>query len=42
MNVLRHQGAEFQKQMEEAGEALEDYRNTEYALAEWMEQKPKS
>lgn len=42
MNALRHQGAEFRKQMEEADEALKDYRNTGYALAEWMEQKPGS
>ena len=42
MNTLRHQGAEFRKQMEEVDEALEDYRNTGYALAEWMEQKPES
>ena len=42
MNVLRQQGAEFRKQMEAADEALEDYRNTGYALAEWIEQKPAS
>ena len=41
MNKLRNQGAEFRKQMEEADEALKDYKDTGYALADWMEQKQK-
>jgi hypothetical protein len=41
MSKLRSHGTEFRKQMEEADEALKDYREAGYALAEWME-KPES
>lgn len=42
MNKLRSHGAEFRQQMDEADEALKDYRDAGYALAEWMEQKAES
>lgn len=40
MNKLRSHGAEFRTRMAAADEALKDYRNAGFALADWMEQKP--
>lgn len=39
MNELRNQGPELRSKMVEADEALKDYRQAGYSLAEWMEQK---
>ena len=41
MHRLRKQPVEgYRKQMEQVDEALKDYRNAGYAMADWLEQKP--
>lgn len=39
MEELSRYGSDFRAQMEHADEALNDYRNAGYALADWMDQK---
>lgn len=40
MEELNRYGPDFRAQMEHATEALNDYRDTGFTLAEWLEQKP--
>ena len=42
MDGLRYRGSEFRQHMESVDEAVKDYKDTGYALAEWVEQEPES
>ena len=39
MEELNRYGSDFRAHMEQADEALKDYRNTGFSLAEWLDQK---